>query len=85
MKAKSFKRLENIVTNGDIARLEQFLLLPRCFQKSSAAEASENVYMWERVKTIHPLYPSIVSRMLIPGSLRKQTTNRHLRKSNYRM
>ena len=28
--------------------LKQFLLLSQCFQKSSAAEASESVYMWER-------------------------------------
>ena len=34
----------------EIARFEQFLLLFQCFQKSSAAEASESVYLWERVK-----------------------------------
>ena len=33
----------------EIAHYEQFLLLPHCFQKSSAAEASESVYIWERV------------------------------------
>ena len=38
------------MTNGEIARLEQFPLLPHCFQNSSAAEASETVYMRERVK-----------------------------------
>ena len=27
---------------------ERFLLLSQCFKKSSAAEASESVYMWER-------------------------------------
>ena len=38
--------------NGGIARFEQFLLLPICFQKTSIAEAPESVYIyiWERVK-----------------------------------
>ena len=31
---------------------EQFLHLPQCFQKSSAAEASESIYMKESVKHI---------------------------------
>ena len=44
------KKVENILANGEIARFEQFLLLPTCFQKMSAAEASESVYMWESVK-----------------------------------
>ena len=35
---------------GEIPCFEQFLLLSKCFQKSSAAEASESVYMWERIK-----------------------------------
>ena len=42
--------VENIVANGDIACLEQFLLLPQCFQNLSSAEASESIYMRERVK-----------------------------------
>ena len=44
------KKVENILAKGEIARLEQFLLLSRCFQKSSAADASKCVYMWEGVK-----------------------------------
>ena len=28
------------MAKGEIVRLEQFLLLPQCFQKSSAADAS---------------------------------------------
>ena len=31
-------------------KFEQFLLLPLCYKKVSAAEASESVYMRERVK-----------------------------------
>ena len=43
------ERLENIIAKGEIAHYEQFLLLPKCFQKSSAAEASESVCMRESV------------------------------------
>ena len=50
MRVYLLKRVENIVAKGEIARFEQFLLLSRCFQKSSAAETSESVCMWERVK-----------------------------------
>ena len=32
------KRLENTVGKGEIARNEQFLLFPRCFQKSLSAD-----------------------------------------------
>ena len=45
-------KLENIVAEGEIARFEQFLILSQCFQKSSAADASKCVYMWERVNKI---------------------------------
>ena len=37
------------MSKGEIAQDEQYLLLPQCFQKSSAAELSESVFMWERV------------------------------------
>ena len=50
MKTYSLDRVENNVSKGEIARVEQFLLLSKRFQKSSAAEALESVYMWERVK-----------------------------------
>ena len=33
--------LENILANEEIAQYEQFLHLSECFQKSSAAEASD--------------------------------------------
>ena len=44
------KTVENIVTKG-----EQFLLLPKCFWKSSAENVSESVCMWETVieLTVH--------------------------------
>ena len=45
--------VEHIIAKGEIARFEQFLLLSKCFQYASAAEATESVYMWERVKRSH--------------------------------
>ena len=42
-------RVEHIVRKGEIARFEQFQLWSQCFQKPSAAEASESVCIWERV------------------------------------
>ena len=35
---KSSNRVENTVVKGEIAHYEQFLLLPRCFQKSCTAD-----------------------------------------------
>ena len=35
---KISKRVENTVGKGEIARDEQFLLFPRCFQKTCAAD-----------------------------------------------
>ena len=37
--------VENIVGKGEIARYEQFLLFPQCFQKLSVVDASKWVYM----------------------------------------
>ena len=44
-------KVENIVSKEEIVRFEQFLLLSLCFQKAVCcrAEASESVYMRERV------------------------------------
>ena len=50
MKVKLLKKVENIVAKGDIAHIEQFLLLSEYFKKSSAAEASKSVCIWEKVK-----------------------------------
>ena len=38
-------RVENIVGKGEIARYEQFLLFPQCFQKLSVVDASKWVSM----------------------------------------
>ena len=55
-------RVENIVAKEEIAHYEQILLLSQCFQKSSAAKASESVCMLERVK--HQAYRSQQSRTI---------------------
>ena len=47
---KFSKRLENTVDKGEIARYEQFLLFPQCFQKACFPGASKGVIMWEWVK-----------------------------------
>ena len=36
--------------NGEIARYEQFLLFPQCFQKACFPGASKGVVVWEWVK-----------------------------------
>ena len=35
---KLFKQVENTVGKGEIARYEQFLLFPQCFQKTCTAD-----------------------------------------------
>ena len=37
---------------GEIARYEQFLLLPQCFQKACFPGASKGVIVWEWVKLV---------------------------------
>ena len=49
---KLSKRIENTVGNGEIARYEQFLLFPQCFQKACFTGASKGVIVWEWVNTI---------------------------------
>ena len=59
---KLLKIVENIAAKGEIASFEQFLLLPQCSQKSSAAEASESIYIWERVKIIIEIFNKIFTK-----------------------
>ena len=44
---KLSKWVENTVGKGEIARYEQFLLFPQCFQKARFPEASKAVIVWE--------------------------------------
>ena len=41
----------NVLAKAEIAHHEQFLLLPHVFKLFSASEASESVYMRERVNS----------------------------------
>ena len=47
---KLSKRAENTLGKGEIARYEQFLLFPRCFQKACFPGASKGVIVWKWVK-----------------------------------
>ena len=49
---KLSKQVENTVGKGEIARYEQFLLFPQCFQKACFPEASKGVIVWEWVNAI---------------------------------
>ena len=57
LKQKNRKSVESILATGEITPFDQFLLLSLCFQKLSAAEASESIYMWERVNCISNCRP----------------------------
>ena len=46
---KLFKPVENIVGKEEIARYEQFVLFPQCFQKACFSGASKGVIVWEWV------------------------------------
>ena len=47
---KFSKRVENGVGKGEIARYEQFLLFPQCFQKSYPEDSKKPGFVSERVK-----------------------------------
>ena len=47
---KFSKWVENTVGKGEIARYEQFLLFPQCFQKACFPGASKGVIVWKWVK-----------------------------------
>ena len=49
---KLSKWVENTVGKGEIARYEQFLLFPQCFQKACFPEASKGVIVREWVKVV---------------------------------
>ena len=61
---KLSKQVENTVGKREIARYEQFLLFPQCFQKACFLEASKGVIVWEWV--IHIL---CIGRALRPKYL----------------
>ena len=53
---KFSKLVENTVGKGEIARNEQFLLYPQCFQKACFPGASKGVVVWEWVKGVFQLH-----------------------------
>ena len=57
---KLSKRVENTVGKGEIARNEQFLLFPHCFQKACFQGASKGVIVWEWVKTVMNFIKQII-------------------------
>ena len=52
---KFSKRVENTVGKGEIARYEQFLLSPHCFQKTYTADTQKPGLVLEWVKTFPPV------------------------------
>ena len=50
MEKKFFKRVENTVGKGEIARYEQFLLFPQRFQKTSTTDTYKPGLVLKRVK-----------------------------------
>ena len=52
---KVSKRVGNVVGKGEIARYEQFLLFPQCFQKACFPGASKGVIVREWVKILPTL------------------------------
>ena len=57
------KSVENTVGKGEIARYEQFLLFPQCFQMTSTAHTKKTGLVLERVKHILSLpFPNLFPR-----------------------
>ena len=54
---KFSKQAENTVEKGEIARYEQLLLFPQCFQKTCDADMQKPGLVWERVKWKTLLFP----------------------------
>ena len=52
---KLSKRVENTVGKGEIARDEQFLLFPQCFQKACFPGASKGVIVWDWVERLQDI------------------------------
>ena len=52
MAQSSSKWIENTVGKGEIARYEQFLLFPQCFQRACTADTQKPGLVWERVNPL---------------------------------
>ena len=47
----SLQKPEKTVEREEIARYEQFLLFPQCFQKTFTTNTKKPKFVWERIKT----------------------------------
>ena len=63
--------LENTVGKGEIARYEQFLLFPQCFQKACFPGASKGVIVWEWVNSKPSTAKSVQTQFLLHYSLKQ--------------
>ena len=54
--SKFSKQVENTVGKGEIARYEQFLLFPQCFQKTCFQWASKGDIVWEWVNILNCIH-----------------------------
>ena len=64
--------VENIVGEEEIARYEQFLLLPQCFQKLSVVDALKE-YLWSK----RLRYPDLEGHFLFSYFLRTKGNHSH--------
>ena len=55
------KRIENTVGKGEIARYEQFLLFPQCFQRTFTADTLKPGLVWKRVN----MFPSVTNTVVL--------------------
>ena len=77
MKEQLLKNVENIVAKEEIAHYEQFHLLRQWFLKLSAADASENFFVWEKVKR----WDFLKRKTDVIDHLQESPYRRHLRHS----
>ena len=73
MEKKLPKQVENTVGKGEIARNEQFLVFPQCFQKTCFQGMSKGVIVWEWVKMLIAGRNVVVAGMLLKVSFRQCT------------
>ena len=59
---KFSKRVENAVGKGELARYEQFLLFPNCFQKTCTADTYKPGLVWVRVKIYGKCWKNFADR-----------------------
>ena len=78
---KLSKLVENTVGKGEIARYEQFLLFPQCFQKACFPGASKGVIVWEWVNSVQKIVVTSIfssSKNILNSLLFQNYQNRRL-------